>query len=78
MGSCILSWETPWTEEPGGLQSMGLPRVGHDLETKQQQQYVCQLILGKFKVLFVKSDVLWPGKLLAKCLCLLQNFYNYS
>ena len=23
----------PWTEEPGGLQSMGSQRVGHDLET---------------------------------------------
>ena len=65
--SSILAWKIPWIEEPGGLQSMGLPRVGHDLETKQQQQqYICQLTLGKFKVLFVKSDVLWPGKLLAK------------
>ena len=26
----ILAWRTPWTEEPGGLQSMMLPRVGHD------------------------------------------------
>ena len=25
-----------WTEEPGGLQSMGPQRAGHDLETKQQ------------------------------------------
>ena len=25
----ILAWEIPWTEEPGGLQSMGLQRVGH-------------------------------------------------
>ena len=25
--SSILSWEIPWTEEPGGLQSMGLQRV---------------------------------------------------
>ena len=25
--------ESPWTEEPGGLQSMGLLRVGHDLAT---------------------------------------------
>ena len=25
-----LGWEIPWTEEPGGLQSMGLQRVGHD------------------------------------------------
>ena len=42
--SSILPWEIPWTEEPGGLQSMGLQRVGHDLVTKeQQQQPMCQL-----------------------------------
>ena len=28
--SSILAWRTPWTKEPGGLQSMGLQRVGHD------------------------------------------------
>ena len=28
--SSILAWKTPWTEEPGGLQSMGLQRVGHN------------------------------------------------
>ena len=28
--SSILVWRTPWTEEPGGLQSMGLQRVRHD------------------------------------------------
>ena len=32
--SSILSWRTPWAEEPGGLQSMGLQRVGQDLVTK--------------------------------------------
>ena len=26
----ILAWRVPWTEEPGGLQSMGLQRVGHN------------------------------------------------
>ena len=36
--SSILAWRIPWTEETGGLQSMGLHRVGHDLATKQQQQ----------------------------------------
>ena len=36
--SSILVWEIPWTEEPGGLQTMGLQRVGHDLATKQEQQ----------------------------------------
>ena len=34
--SSILAWETPWIEEPGGLQSMGSQKVRHDLETKQQ------------------------------------------
>ena len=28
--SSILAWKTPWTEEPGGLQSMELHRVRHD------------------------------------------------
>ena len=28
--SNILAWSIPWTEEPGGLQSIGLPRVGHN------------------------------------------------
>ena len=33
--SSILAWEIPWTEELGGLQSMGLQRVGHDWQIKQ-------------------------------------------
>ena len=28
--SSILAWRFPWTEEPGGLQSMRLQRVGHN------------------------------------------------
>ena len=28
--SSVLAWRIPWTEEPGGLQSMGLQRVGHN------------------------------------------------
>ena len=28
--SSILAWRIPWTEEPGGLQSMGLERVRND------------------------------------------------
>ena len=41
--SSILPWRIPWTEEPGGLRSMGLQRVRHDLVTKQKQQlmYLC-------------------------------------
>ena len=32
--SSILAWEFLWTEEPGGLQFMGLQRIGHNLATK--------------------------------------------
>ena len=28
--SSTLAWKTPWMEEPGGLQSMGSHRVGHN------------------------------------------------
>ena len=36
--SSILAWEIPWTGEPGGLQSLGLQRVRHNLVAKQQQE----------------------------------------
>ena len=35
--SGILAWRIPWTEEPGGLQSMGSQRVRHDWATKEHQ-----------------------------------------
>ena len=38
--SSLLAWEIPWTEEPGGIQSMGSQRVGHNLATEQQQGLV--------------------------------------
>ena len=34
--SSILAWEISWTEEPGGLQSMGLRRAGHNWASKLQ------------------------------------------
>ena len=37
--SSIPAWKIPWTEEPGGLQSMGLQRVGHDWETSTWIHY---------------------------------------
>ena len=32
--SSTLAWKIPWAEEPGGLQSTGSPRVGHNWATK--------------------------------------------
>ena len=34
--SSILAWRIPWTEEPGGLQSVGSQRVRHDGVTNMQ------------------------------------------
>ena len=38
--SSIFAWESPWTEEPGGLQSIGLQRVGHNLVTKETKKEI--------------------------------------
>ena len=54
--SGILAWEIPWTEEPGGLQSTGSQRVGHDLVTNQQQQ---QILLCKNNFLGFILNVLF-------------------
>ena len=36
--SSFLAWKIPWTEVPGGLQSMGLQRVRHDLAPKSNNK----------------------------------------
>ena len=37
--STMLAWETPWTEKPGGLQSMGSQCVRHDLVTEDSHTH---------------------------------------
>ena len=46
--SSILAWRILWAEEPGGLQSMGLQRVGYNLATKQKQQKTIIICLRAF------------------------------
>ena len=44
--SSVLVWEIPWTEEPGGLESVGSERVTHDLATEHthaQDMYQIQM-----------------------------------
>ena len=50
--SSTLAWRIPWTEEPDGLQSMGLQRVGHDWVTEHTYVYLyihtlCVLVSGE-------------------------------
>ena len=41
--SSILAWRIPWTEEPGGLQSVGLQRAGHNWGTNTSLSYILSL-----------------------------------
>jgi len=54
--SSVLAWRIPWTEEPGGLQSMGLQRIRHDWVTKQQ--YVLRMLMRPiFQLIFPWMDL---------------------
>ena len=52
--SSILARKISWTEGPGGLQPMGLQRVGHNLVTKEQFLVTCRLFF-KNRYLFLTS-----------------------
>ena len=59
--SSILAWEIPWTEEPGGLQSMGSQRVRmtEGLSTAQQPTTTATLSIAleeELKVLTLLTD----------------------
>ena len=51
--SSTLAWRIPWTEEPGGLHSMGFQRAGHDWPTNKKHKvpFLYLLLLRKFIVL---------------------------
>ena len=58
--SSILAWEIPWTEEPGGLQSMGSQRVEYKLVTKQQQiQSVIEEVFPFIPTKSIMAKVNW-------------------
>ena len=43
--SSVLAWRIPWTEEPGGLQSVGSQRVRHDGSESLHAHSICAGIL---------------------------------
>ena len=55
--SSTLAWKIPWTEELGGLQSVGSRRLGHDLGTKPQ---VCVVTLSHRLCEFGDVSPVWP------------------
>ena len=75
--SNILAWKIPWTEEPGGLQSLGSQRVGHDWVTKHTQTKLANCIK---QVAFAMCLILpHPfGDPLMCCLCLIWGLLSLS
>ena len=65
--SSILAWKIPWTEEPGGLQSMGPQRVRHSRETEHRVYNPLYIYISH--ILFIHSS--FEGHLVAPTFWLL-------
>ena len=61
--SSILTWRIPWTEEPGGLQSIGLQKVGHDWSNLACIQiYILEYVYALFSFAVQNSWLLWLAR----------------
>ena len=72
--SSILDWEIPWTEEPGGLQSMESQRAGHNLVIKQQHSNRYDVLTLHGLDLYFSDDLLMLSTFSCTCwlfICLL-------
>ena len=79
--SSILAWRIPWTEEPGGLQSIGSQRVGHDLATEQQHVgffFVTLNFLFCFGVWPIKNVVVVSGEHQRDSAICIQCVHSYQ
>ena len=64
--SSILAWRIPWTEEPGGLQSVGLQRVGHNRVTSLSSKFQVYntLWLTIVTLMYIRApECIYPGYL---------------
>ena len=60
--SNILDWEVPWTEEPGGLQSMDHNKLGHDLASKQKNEDYNIVTKKEKRICWLLKVLLWNQK----------------
>ena len=70
--SSILAWRIPLTEEPGGLQSMGLQRVGCNLASNASKAPTLPFFF--FKILFL---LMWTIKVFIEFVTMLLLFYIF-
>ena len=71
--SSILAWRIPWTEEPGGLQSIGLQRVGCDLASSASKAPTLPFFF--FKILFLSMGTIL--KVFIEFVTMLLLFYIF-
>ena len=92
--SSFLAWRIPWTKEPGGLQSVGLQKVGHDWATNTHthrdtyQQTLralfsprsCQqlLLFLIFLVIAILTDVRWYFIVVFICISLMIALISHA
>ena len=75
--SNILAWRIPWTEEPGGLQSMGSQRVGHDWATKTIK--VLNLSPKVYAVfILLNFGLFWNPCVNVYCVCVCMHINTHS
>ena len=68
--SSSLSWEIPWTEEPGGLQPTGSQRIGHDWATNTHRYpQECLTVTGKSKFGLHVEYASFTLTFASKCFC---------
>ena len=65
--SSTLAWKIPWTEEPGGLQSMGSLRVGHDwsdlaVAAAAEKQITNRFALKQLLGLYFSDTIIEPRR----------------
>ena len=73
--SSILAWRIPWTEKPGGLWSMGLQRVRHNLVAKPQHNIVARDNPINTEVYFF---LMYPKELLEHYNCSINVLGEYE
>ena len=79
--SRIFAWRTPWTEEPGGLQSMGSQRVGHDWVTKFHFRFNLSLLWWKNLICLAELGMwifTYSEKTYSVCFALLALFFFWQ
>ena len=72
--SGILAWIIPWTEEPDGLQSLGLQRVGHESVILSNHLILCHPLLTLPSIFSQHQGLFQCQKLLERCMHALSHF----